>query len=168
MTIIDSARPRARTRAATFRNFQAHARCPKPTTMPERFRDPNPAQFSWLTGRLGPAERRAMREIAERADLLEVDGRTFLLVPIGAETLDALAAFEAEGDDDLHPDHDVDGCHTEYGELDLCDDEPEHEGGEPTWLYEGADAFGPLHDRAIPLADPAGNPGILTPIGRRA
>ena len=40
-----------------------------------------------------------MREIAERADLETIDGHTFIVAPVSPETIDALAAFEAEGED---------------------------------------------------------------------
>jgi hypothetical protein len=78
-------------------------------------------EFSWLVGELGPAERRAMREIAERGDLAEVGGRYYLVAPVSPATVDALAAFEAEGDDrenDLCDEPDADR------EPDV-DDEPE-------------------------------------------
>lgn len=55
--------------------------------------------LSWLAGELGPDERRAMREIAERADLLQVDGQTYLIAPVTPRCIDALAAFEAAGED---------------------------------------------------------------------
>ncbi len=61
-----------------------------------------------LAGELGPAERRAMREIVERGDLAEVNGQAYLVAPVSAPTIDALAAFEAEGED---------------RENDLCDEE---------------------------------------------
>ncbi len=55
--------------------------------------------LSWLTCDLGPPERRALREIVERGDLAMVDGQPFLVAPVSPETLDTLAAFEAEGED---------------------------------------------------------------------
>ena len=57
------------------------------------------AALPWLTGDLGPPERRALREIVERGDLAHVDGQAYLVVPVSPATLDALAAFEAEGED---------------------------------------------------------------------
>ncbi len=68
------------------------------------------AALSWLAGTLGPPERRAMREIVERGDLAEVDGQSYLVAPVSAPTIDALAAFEAEGED---------------REFDLCDEQEE-------------------------------------------
>ena len=53
----------------------------------------------WLTGDLGPPERRALREIAEHGDLAHVDGQAYLVAPVSTPTIDALAAFEAEGED---------------------------------------------------------------------
>ena len=54
----------------------------------------------WLLGELVPNERKAMAEIAESADMLEVNGEIWLLAPIHEqETLDVLAAFGAEGED---------------------------------------------------------------------
>ncbi len=53
----------------------------------------------WLSDELGPAERRAMREIVEYGDLFTVDGRRFIVAPVSDDALEALAAFEAEGSD---------------------------------------------------------------------
>ncbi len=77
------------------------------------------AALSWLAATLGPAERRALREIVQAGDLAEVEGKFYLVAPVSAATIDALAAFEAEGEDmeldasdleldtsDLEPDHD--------------------------------------------------------------
>ncbi len=58
-----------------------------------------PAALPWLTENLGPPERRALREIVERGDLAHVDGQAYLVAPVSPETLDTLAAFEAEGED---------------------------------------------------------------------
>ncbi len=58
-----------------------------------------PAGLPWLTGDLGPPERRAMREIVQEGDLAMVDGQQFIVAPVSGETIDALAAFEAEGED---------------------------------------------------------------------
>ncbi len=55
--------------------------------------------LSYLASRLMPAERRALQEIVAGADVLEVEGRRFLLAPVSPRTLDALAAFEAELED---------------------------------------------------------------------
>ena len=55
--------------------------------------------LSWLAGELGPDERLAMREIAERADLIFVDGQTYLVAPVTPRCIDTLAAFEADAED---------------------------------------------------------------------
>ena len=39
-----------------------------------------------------------MREIVERGELAEVEGRDYLVVPVSGRTIDALAAFKAEGE----------------------------------------------------------------------
>ncbi len=57
-------------------------------------------ELAWLFDPLIPAERKAMAEIADSADFLNVDGEVWLLAPITSqETLDTLAAFAAEGED---------------------------------------------------------------------
>ena len=81
---------------------------PKTTPRPEFIPALPEHALIWLAGELGPAERRAMREIAERGDLAEVNGQAYLVAPVSAPTIDALAAFEAEGED---------------RENDLCDEE---------------------------------------------
>ncbi len=58
-----------------------------------------PDAVPWLTCDLGPPERRALRGIVERGDLAMVDGQPFIVAPVSGETLDTLAAFEAEGED---------------------------------------------------------------------
>ena len=73
--------------------------------------------LSWLAGKLGPVERRALREIAETGDLVKQDGHVYLVARVSSATVDALAAFEAEGAD---------------RENDLCDErefdeEPDHD-----------------------------------------
>ena len=58
-----------------------------------------PPALPWLAADLGPPERRALREIVERGDLAMVDGQAYLVAPVLPATIDALAAFEAEGED---------------------------------------------------------------------
>lgn len=58
-----------------------------------------PSALPWLTGDLGPPERRALREIVERSDLAMVDGQAYLVAPVSPATIDTLAAFSAEGED---------------------------------------------------------------------
>ncbi len=78
---------------------QCHFLIPKWSRRPFVPALPDPAALSWLAGKLGQAERRALRQIVEGADLIDVHGRTYLLAPVTAETIDALASFEAEGED---------------------------------------------------------------------
>ena len=72
-------------------------------------------RLQWLAGKLGPAERRALRMIVETADLALIGDDLHLIVPVFGDLIDTLAAFEAEGED---------------RENDLCD-EP-HPDDEPT------------------------------------
>ncbi len=81
---------------------------PKTTPRPEFIPALPEHALIWLAGELGPAERRAMREIVERGDLADVAGQQYLVAPVSPTTIDALAAFEAEGED---------------RENDLCDEE---------------------------------------------
>ncbi len=83
---------------------------PKATPRPEFIPALPDDALSWLAGTLGPPERRTMREIVERGDLAEVDGEQFIVAPVSPATIDALAAFEAEGED---------------REKDLCDGQKE-------------------------------------------
>ena len=64
-----------------------------------RSRDYPAGALFWLTCDLGPPERRALREIVERGDLAMVNGQAYLVAPVSPETIDTLAAFEAEGED---------------------------------------------------------------------
>ena len=59
----------------------------------------NARRYEEFTGGLGPPERRALREIAEHGPLTVIEGQFFLVAPVSAPTIDALAAFEAEGED---------------------------------------------------------------------
>ena len=72
---------------------------PKTTPRPEFIPALPEAALSWLAGSLGPPERRPMREIVERGDLAHVDGQAYLVAPVSPATIDALAAFSAEGED---------------------------------------------------------------------
>ena len=86
------------------------------------------AALSWLAGSLGPPERRAMREIVQRGDLAEVGGQAYLVAPVSAPTIDALAAFEVEGED---------------REFDLCDEQEEDDD------HANDDAFDAVNGVAI-------------------
>ena len=57
-------------------------------------------ELAWLFDPLIPAERRAMAELVETAEVLIVDGEMWLLAPvISQHMLDTLAAFASEGED---------------------------------------------------------------------
>ena len=71
----------------------------KPAERSEFMPAMEPHWFSWLAGKLGPAERRALREIVQTGDLINENGKTYLVAPVSSETIDALAVFEAEGED---------------------------------------------------------------------
>ncbi len=92
---------------------------PKTTPRPEFIPALPEHTLIWLAGELGPAERRAMREIVERGDLAEVNGEQFIVAPVSPETIDALAAFEAEGED---RENDLCDEPSEDRELDNSDD----------------------------------------------
>ncbi len=84
-----------------------------------------------LLGQLGPAERVALREIAETGDILQRDGKTYIVAAISAMTLDTLSAFEVDLDDhELLLDHD-EGVIQE-------DREPDDPGGDGT-RYQDCD-----------------------------
>ncbi len=85
-----------------------HFLCPKPRGRARtRFIPSLPeAMQQRLIGDLAPAERKALAQIVETADLIEVEGASpFLLVPTTPKMIEALAAFGAELEDleiDLH------------------------------------------------------------------
>ncbi len=92
--------------------------------------------LSWLASTLGPPERRAMREIVQRGDLAEVDGQSYLVAPVSDATIDALAMFEAEGEDmendlcdepseDRERDHSDDAFDAVIGGVIMDDHEPD-------------------------------------------
>ena len=72
------------------RAFRRHALIPKRDDGGRRQR------FDEVEDALGPPKRRALREIAESADLAIVAGRLVLIAVVTDQTVDALAAFEAE------------------------------------------------------------------------
>ena len=81
---------------------------------------------------LCPAERRALREIVETAEVVREDGHTYLVARVSGDTLDSLATFETERAD-LEPDGSDEPSITSYGvggvdvEQDNSDDEPDHD-----------------------------------------
>lgn len=101
---------------------QRHMLIPKTSPRPEFIPALPEDALSWLAGKLGPAERRALREIAQGGDLAEVNGQSYLVAPVSPAAIDALAAFEAEGEDRENDLCDEPG---EDRELDRSDDEPD-------------------------------------------
>ena len=101
----------------------------------------------WLIGELGPVERLAMREIVERADLIFVDGMTYLIAPVSPRCIDALSAFEAEGEDRVN---------------DLCDEPDEdHEPGADDEPDQDNEPVGTSDEPSFPDCRP------MLPIGKR-
>ena len=79
-----------------------------------------------LLGQLGPAERIALREIAETGDIQQYNGKTYIVAAISSMTLGTLSAFETELDEhELLLDQDA-GVIKEDRERDH-DDEPDHD-----------------------------------------
>lgn len=56
-------------------------------------------ELAYALGALAPPERRAMATIAESADLLTVEDKSWLLVPASPWLLDVLSMFGAEAED---------------------------------------------------------------------
>lgn len=65
---------------------------------------------------LDASERAALREIANGADLIFVDGATYLVAPVSPACLDALAAFEADAED-REPNGDLEPSIGTFGDL---------------------------------------------------
>lgn len=95
---------------------------PKPSTAEAaRFIPAVPdAEIARIIRDLAPSERRALHKIAEEADLLEIEGQTWLLAPIDAGTIDVLAQVGAETDDMENDLNDEQECEDEGAQ---CDDE---------------------------------------------
>ena len=122
-------------RAGRRRSAPADMLCPKPED--RRYIRSETAEVpAMLLGHLGPAERIALREIAETGDIMQYGDKTYIVAAISATTLGTLAAFETELDEhELRLDHD-EGVINEDREADH-DDEPEHDGdGSPTGAYD--------------------------------
>lgn len=82
--------------------FRRHALLPKAKPRQRRtaFIPSVPiAELGWILGPLVPAERRTLGEIVQHGDLLDVDGRAYIVAPVSPEALDVLAAFGSEGED---------------------------------------------------------------------
>ena len=102
---------------------------PKPR---ERATNPalDPTNLWWLAGQLGPPERLALREIVETGDIVFHNRHPYIVARVSRATLDAIAVFEAEGED-LEPDDEGDPLDDREGHV-WEDLEPDHEAGEPT------------------------------------
>lgn len=74
-------------------------RIPKPKRRQEFIPAMSDSELGFLTGQLGPADRKALREICEQGSVYMCDGRRYIVAPLSDDALDALAAFEAEGED---------------------------------------------------------------------
>jgi hypothetical protein len=104
-----------------------------------------------------------MREIVERGDLIHVDGVTYLVAPVSARCIDAMAAFESEGEDrvndlcdepDANAEPDADDEPGEDAEPDV-DDEPDYD-NEPKYEGMTLGERGPGHGRVSPaVVNPA-------------
>ena len=118
-----------------------HMLLPKPRERSEFIPAMEGHWLSWLAGKLGPPERRALREIVETGDLVKENGHTYIVARLSSATIDALAAFEAEGEDrenDLEDEPETDTepnlgnasfPHQEFDEAeeDNADLEPDHD-----------------------------------------
>lgn len=104
-----------------------------------------------------------MRAIVERGDFIEVDGEIYLLAPVDAATIDALAAFETEGED-IHPDNEADG-------LPFEDREPDEDAGEgvgcPPAIVARKRAIMRARPEPRPALDSGGRPGMWLPLATR-
>ena len=99
-----------------------HFLCPK--NKAHRARLPLlPADVSAQLTRVGSAERKALEQIAETADLLDVPGaeQPYLLIPASPALLDVLAAFDAE-QSDLEPETDAGPDDEDDGDDDKAND----------------------------------------------
>ena len=100
---------------------------------------PSHHALPWVLGELAPAERRAMSEIADNADVLTVDGEIWLLVPVRhQDTLDALAAFATEGEDrenDLEDEVEVDISKTSWFRANMLAENEDMEEDDPGGTY---------------------------------
>ncbi len=79
-------------------------------------------QLMDFLGSLAPDERKALTQIAEEADLLEVEGRAWLVVPASGWLVDTLAAVNAASED-MEPHMEDEDTHDR--EHDSSDEEPD-------------------------------------------
>lgn len=108
---------------------------------------------------LAAMERQALRDICEFADVLQLDGEAWLLVPASPAVLDVLAAFEV----------DEDGDPLDAGEEDRADDEfslgaPDHRVDQTAWLV-GLQAPGEPEEDDPGEDDGAREPALGAPEG---
>lgn len=77
---------------------QQHFVCPKPK--PKDF-IPVMGEVgrNWWAQALTPIERKAVQALINEADILVVEGNSYLLAPINQEIIDVLSAFEADAED---------------------------------------------------------------------
>ncbi len=89
-----------------------------------------------------PAERRALREIVETAEVVRENGHVYLTARVSSATLDSLATFETSREDlEENGDHEQEEPESDLGypqpfgledcELDEADDEYDFRMGEP-------------------------------------
>lgn len=126
----------------TPRRIQKALLCPKPTGAIAKLRPTMPARR--YAAALDPVDRRVLRWVAEHADLLDAPtppwggphdhlGGGWLLVPVPAWLLKALAQFEAdrdelEGDSDAEAGEETEGGDEHDGREPDVDAEPDHDG----------------------------------------
>src|SRR5262249_44698091 len=84
-----------------------------------------PDHLQSLIGNPSDRERWALRHIVHEADILEVDGITYLLAPVEPEVVDVLAEFEAEHAE-VEEDDPRDATHFEDREEDDPGEEDDH------------------------------------------
>ncbi len=70
-------------------------------------------------GCLTPRRLPRLAAVVQAGDLAEVEGKFYLVAPVSAATIDALAAFEAEGED-----MELDASDLELDEADNEPDDP--------------------------------------------
>ncbi|MGE0733729.1 MAG: hypothetical protein AB7G15_15475 [Alphaproteobacteria bacterium] len=101
-----------------------------------------PEHVAELLVRVTPAERQALETIVATADLIDVPGAPFLLVPATPALLDTLAAFDA-AQADLEPDQDREACCDQ-------DDDTDNDNAYDVVQLPGVAAGIPLDDEQSP------------------
>ncbi len=102
---------------------------PKTTPRPESIPALPEHTLIWLAGELGPAERRAMREIVETAEVVREKDHVILVARVSAATMDSLASFETSREDlEDGTDHEPEESDESHdGREPSTDDEPDHD-----------------------------------------